>query len=71
MRDGVFGPRDQLIKLKRSHANEYHFERLAHHAHLVKSLGLHEEMYLSPLSDLEEFQRQLHRDSTVGRVIQV
>ena len=58
----VFGPREQLERLRAARGNGYHFEKLATYATAVRELELEDEAYLAPLADLQQFQRQLHAD---------
>lgn len=63
----VFGPREQMVRLRRAHANEHHFAKLAQYAGLAHDLQFDDEAYFSPLRNLEEFQRELHKDAAAGR----
>ena len=63
----IFGPRDQLVRLQRSHSNQRHFDQLAALAASVHTLEIRDEAYFAPLRDLNEFQRQLHLDAGLAK----
>ena len=63
----VFGPREQMVKLRRAHANERHFAKLAQYAGVAHDLHFDDEAYFSPLRNIDEFQRELHKDSAASR----
>ena len=70
-RSQVFGPREQLSRLRQAHGNSYHFEKLAVHAGLAERLGAsYDENYFAPLRDLQRFQVELHTTAGLCRAAQ-
>ena len=65
----IFGPREQVQRLQAAPGNAYHFAKLAHYASAVTEQGLEDEAYFAPLADMEAFQRQLHADVGLSKVL--